>query len=192
MTITLANRITLVRVFNVPLFVALVVYYKQGLAHGTATEPYRYLALAVFVISIVLDVIDGWLARKRKEETQLGAILDPVADKALLVSAYVLLSGNASLAPVTPVPTWMAVLVISRDVVLVAGALVINLLSGRMRIVPRFLGKLTTFLQTAVVILALSSCPHRVLIVLVISAAVATLASGVQYTIDGYRQLERI
>jgi len=92
--ITLATKITMVRLLGVPVFVVLLLYYLAGIREGAAHEIYRLSALILFIVIAATDALDGYLARRRGEITRLGSILDPIADKALMLSSLVLLSGE--------------------------------------------------------------------------------------------------
>ena len=131
--LTLPNAITFARLCAVPASVYLVV--ERELA----------LAFYLFVAAGLSDAVDGWLARRRGGGSALGAILDPVADKALLVSMYV------ALAAVGELPAWLAIMVVFRDVVIVGGVLVLALIGQPVAIQPLYVSKLNTVLQIVLV-----------------------------------------
>jgi len=188
--ITLATKVTIVRILGIPVFILMLIYYKMSLAAGAPIDAYRLWALAIFVVIAVTDALDGFLARSRDEETRLGAILDPIADKALLLSAIILLT-RPSLPELQPqFPVWFTLIVISRDVVLVAGSYLIHWMTGHVEVRPRLTGKIATCLQMAAIIIALIPV-MPVFYPVTIAAALFTLISGMQYIIDGARQLER-
>ena len=112
---TLANLLTILRLLLVPVFV-MAVYYQ-----------YFGWALALFVIAAITDGLDGLVARAFNQKTELGAILDPMADKLLLVTAFIILSLHG-FTITSPIPFWVTVAAISRDVFIVLGALVIPVL----------------------------------------------------------------
>src|SRR6266850_597789 len=117
---TTANKITIMRILLVPFFIAQVLYYV-----GSGNELYRLLAILSFAIAAISDGVDGYIARRYNQRSELGAILDPLADKLLLVSGIVLLSLNN--APYLPrLPLWLVVTVVSRDVIILIGLLVIK------------------------------------------------------------------
>lgn len=130
-----ANRITILRIILVPVFITSVLYH------------WLYLALGVFIFAAITDGLDGYLARVRKERTQLGRILDPVADKMLLNSAFISLSLVSGLPDYLDMPAYVPIAVISRDVIILLGAIVIYLLTQKINIRPTALGKVTTFFQ---------------------------------------------
>jgi cardiolipin synthase (CMP-forming) len=189
--ITLATRITLIRILGIPVFILFLIYFKLSLAEGDPNPLYRQLALGSFLLIALTDALDGYLARRRDEETRLGAILDPIADKALLLSAIILLT-RPSLPALDPqFPVWFTTLVISRDTVLLVGAVLIHSLTGHVHVQPRFSGKLATCLQMAAIVSLLIPTPATVYLPLTIAAGLFTLISGVHYLFDGARQLER-
>src|SRR5437870_11949217 len=114
----LANWLTVLRILSIPVFVSLLVYRKPG------------PALVVFVAAALTDLLDGYVARRHGLSSRLGAFLDPMADKLLLVSSFVTLTWLKAL------PFWIAAVVISRDLILMVGALVIPLAAGRIQPLP--------------------------------------------------------
>jgi len=169
--VTLPNLITFARLCAVPLAVWLVIDHRLG------------SAFALFLAAGVSDAIDGWLARRLGNGNSVGALLDPVADKALLVTMYL------TLAAVHEVPDWLAILVVFRDLVIVGGVVVLGLLGRPVVIRPLFVSKVNTALQIALVALTLflsgfgSRGPTVAagLAMLTWSVAVSTLASGAAY-----------
>jgi cardiolipin synthase (CMP-forming) len=129
--LTMANQLTLLRLALVPAFVILVLYGRFG------------WALGVFIAAGITDGLDGLIARLRNQRTSLGAFLDPMADKLLLVSAFVVLTlPNIGLA--NRIPLWLTVLVISRDVVIVATVAIVSLALGPRTFRPSIYGKVAT------------------------------------------------
>lgn len=188
---TLANRVTILRILAVPLFILMLLYYTQGLARGQAEDGYRMAALIVFVVAAATDALDGYLARSRDEITHLGKILDPLADKALLLSSLVLLTRPALPALEPHIPVWFTLLVISRDVVLILGAAVIHAVAGAVVVKPRVAGKIATFFQMVTVAWVLMQGRPKLFAVWVGLAGLFTLISGAWYLFDGLRQLEK-
>ena len=117
---TIPNYISILRILLVPVFIALILYYVNH-----EVELYRHLAITVFVLAIVSDAVDGYLARRMNQTTRLGAILDPLADKLLLVGGIVVLS--IDYRPILPtIPIWLTTLIVTRDTILPLGT---NLIS---------------------------------------------------------------
>jgi cardiolipin synthase len=129
--LTLANQITILRIMLIPAFVLLTVYGHLG------------AALAVFFVAGATDAIDGLIARLTSHPTSFGAWLDPMADKLLLVTTFVVLT-IPQIELTNHVPIWLTVLVISRDVVIVAVVAVVNLAVGPRTFRPTLLGKAAT------------------------------------------------
>src|SRR5215471_15436789 len=171
----LANWLTTLRILLIPVFVTLLVYRHPA------------SAFLVFCLASLTDMLDGYIARSRGDQTRLGAFLDPVADKLLLTSAFVTLTW------LKVIPFWIAVVVVSRDLVLSVGVLVIHVAGGTVHPSPSRAGKLCTVFQMATVLAAMLSFYFGVLPrmpkVFAWSAAVLTVASGLQYIVQGLGQL---
>jgi CDP-diacylglycerol--glycerol-3-phosphate 3-phosphatidyltransferase len=191
MPLTLANKITIARMLFVPIFILLVLYFEKSVARDEPNIVLRWIATGVFLCIFLLDALDGYVARKRKEISRLGTLLDPLTDKAMLLSALVLLS-LPSTAFAISLPVWFVVLVISRDVILVGGSLIIQSLVGNVTVRPRITGKITTFFQAIVILWVLLGLEPRAFILIMGIAAGLTFISGIQYIYDGIRQLERV
>ena len=140
--LTLANQLTLLRLALVPAFVILVVYGRLG------------WALAAFITAGITDGLDGLIARMTNQRTSLGAFLDPMADKLLLVSAFVVLT-LPNIGLVNLIPLWLTVLVISRDVVIVATVAIVSLALGPRTFRPSALGKVATAVYIGYTILVM-------------------------------------
>lgn len=167
--LTWSNLITLARLCAVPAVVLLILRDRLD------------LALAVFIAAGVSDALDGWLARVTDTRSALGAVLDPVADKALLVSVYV------TLAAVGVLPDWIAVLVVFRDLLIVGGWLALWVAGHRMAIEPILVSKANTALQIALVALALASAPAMLVQPTLWLTAAFTLVSGGIYVVRAAR-----
>lgn len=133
----LPNLLTIVRILLAPLFVYLFVY------------GYTRWALGVFLAAGLTDAVDGAVARMWHQQTDLGRYLDPLADKLLLASAFVVLGVTGW------IPFWVLLIVVSRDIILVIGSVVMHVTQGGFDVNPTLLGKVTTFLQIVLVFLAL-------------------------------------
>ena len=189
--LTLANRITISRFLLIPIFLLLTLYYMISVSDNAANELLRWAAVLVFLITCLTDALDGYFARVRHERTRLGALLDPLADKALLLSGLLLLTGPWGRIFQPHLPVWYVLLVISRDALLILGAVVIHFTVGHMEVRPRAAGKLATFFQMGLILWVLSGGPHRGFAWVLASAAACTLISAFQYVADGARQLEK-
>jgi cardiolipin synthase len=137
--LTVPNLLTVFRMVLIPVFVTLLFYQRF------------VFALCVFVVAGVTDGLDGLLARRFDQESQLGTILDPIADKLMMVTAFIVLSMRSifpqPLPSHLPVPFWVTVAVISRDVFIIVGAAAINIMTGFRGFRPSWLGKLNTTVQ---------------------------------------------
>ncbi|HYV26636.1 MAG TPA: CDP-alcohol phosphatidyltransferase family protein [Candidatus Eisenbacteria bacterium] len=180
---TTANKITILRILLIPFFVVQVLYYVRS-----GHELHRLLAILSFAIAAICDGVDGYIARRYNQRSELGAILDPLADKLLLVSGIVLLSIDHAPYLMT-IPLWLTGTIIGRDVLLLIGLLVIQMTVGKVTVRPRMLGKASTVLQMAIVLWILLKWPEKWLWVWIIGAAVCTGGSGLLYVWDGMRQL---
>jgi cardiolipin synthase len=169
----LPNYITLVRIILIPFFINLMIY------------GYYRSALGIFVIACITDALDGMIARITKSQTELGAFLDPMADKLLIVSAFV------TLVFLRMLPIWLVVVVVSRDVILVMGSAVIYFMGHDFKARPSLIGKATTVLQLIVVTLSLVLKNYGVHVglmpILYWTTAIFTVASGVQYVARGMK-----
>ena len=189
--LTLANKITILRILGVPVFILMLVYYTMGLAEGNADEIYRSLALVVFVLLATTDALDGYYARSRNEITTLGRMLDPIADKSLLLSGLILLTRPTLPGLLPHIPIWFTLLVISRDVVLILGSIIIHALVGHVEVKPHIFGKVATFFQMLTIVWVLIGGAPGPFLVCVLTAGAFTFLSGALYIFDGTRQLER-
>jgi len=173
--LTLANRLTILRILMTPVIIVLLLCKQVG------------AALTLFVLAGITDGLDGFVARSRGQRTALGMVLDPVADKLLLMSTVIVLSILKEL------PWWFAIIVVSRDVILIGGTFILYMFVGRVSLPPSWLGKLTTGFQILTVLLAMldnfvPSLRCAILPVAVVALA-STIGSGLQYVYRGSRLL---
>ncbi len=152
--VTVPNMLTVFRMVLIPVFVTLLFYQRF------------VLALAVFVIAGLTDGLDGLLARRFDQQSQLGTVLDPIADKLMMVTAFIVLSMRSIFPqPVPshlPIPFWVTIAVISRDVFIVVGAAAINIMTGFRGFRPSWLGKANTTVQiiAIAIIMFAASVPY--------------------------------
>lgn len=189
--LTLANRITLSRFLLIPVFILLTIYYISSVNENAPNELLRCAAVMVFLVTCLTDALDGYFARSRHERTRLGTLLDPLADKSLLLSGLILLTGPWGRAFVPHLPVWYVLLVISRDAILILGAMVIHVSVGHTEVRPRIAGKMATFFQMGLILWVLGGGPTRGFAWVLALATACTLVSAVQYVIDGTRQLAK-
>ena len=184
---TTANKITIVRILLIPVFVMLAVYYGDGVQQGASNEALRLAAILVFLTAAVSDGLDGYVARRYNQRSKLGTILDPIADKGLLLAGLLTLTFSGW---GYHFPLWFPVLVITRDVVIVAGSFGLHYLNGDVQVRPRWTGKVATVLQMIAlgwVMLQLRFVSPAIPVAL---AGLFTFISGVGYVLDGIRQLQ--
>lgn len=181
--LTVANQLTLLRMLLIPALVILVVYGLNG------------WALVVLGGAGLTDALDGILARWWGQRTTLGALLDPMADKLLLISTFVVLT-IPSLDLPNRLPIWLTVLVISRDVIIVVTVAIVNLSIGRRTFKPTLLGKLATlvYLLTAAVTMYFNwlGRPSALVDVAIYATLGVTLVSGLHYIAHASRVLNDV
>ena len=184
---TTANKVTILRILLIPFFVVEVLYYGRS-----GNEVHLLVALVTFFVAAICDGVDGYIARRYNQRSELGAILDPLADKLLLVSGVVLLSFDHG-DLLRQIPLWLTATIVGRDTILLLGLGVIYITVGHVRVRPRFLGKLATVLQMITVLWILlrwdAAFGERWIDLWMIGAAICTGASGILYVWDGTRQL---
>lgn len=181
MRFTVPNLLSLLRMGLVPLFIIALV----------SDRPVQ--ALVIFLVAGLTDALDGLIARFWQQQSRLGAYLDPMADKLLLVSAYATLA-LPGLAIEPKIPVWVAVLVIARDVVIVIVSLVFYLAAGVKSFPPARISKLTTVVQVVAVLVTLIAGVAPALTLasqtLLYLAAGLTVASGLNYVLRANRLAE--
>ena len=141
---TWATRITILRIILVPVFVTLVITYDDTGKLGRPDEIWRYAAIAVFIVASLSDALDGYLARHWNQRSALGSLLDPIADKLLLLAALVTL-GLVPLDHLRSFPIWFTAIIISRDALLLGGYFIVRHFIHQVDIRPHWTGKLSTF-----------------------------------------------
>lgn len=181
---TLANRITIGRILLIPVFVLFCIYYGRSVETGCPVEWQRWAAIATFLIASASDGLDGWVARRWRQRSPLGSILDPIADKGLLLTAIITLSLSRW---TYAFPLWFPVLVIARDAVIVTGCGVLFHLDGKLAVSPSWSGKAATAFQMTAIAWMMLQLPHYLASVYV--AGIFTLISGATYVVRGIRQL---
>ncbi len=172
----LPNLLTLFRIVLTPLLVIFLINKRMD------------LAFLIFILAGVSDGLDGFLARVMNQKTKIGAILDPIADKALLASSYV------TLAVTGLIPNWLAVTVISRDLIIVFGVIVLFLFHSGVEIRPSVISKLTTLFQLVTIFFVLGASVFSVRITVLVTClfivtAILTVASGLHYLYKGFMLL---
>ena len=184
---TTANKVTIARILLIPFFVVEILNYVK-----TGSEVHRFAGLLTFALAAILDGVDGYIARHYNQMSELGTILDPLADKLLLVSGVVLLSFDHR-PLLGQFPVWFAGTIIGRDLVILIGMVVIQMTAGKVTSRPHGIGKMATVLQMISVIWVLlkwdAAFGENWILLWTVSAAVLTGVSGVFYVLNGMRQL---
>ncbi|MDB6029409.1 MAG: CDP-diacylglycerol--glycerol-3-phosphate 3-phosphatidyltransferase [Verrucomicrobiales bacterium] len=183
---TTANKITLIRILLVPFFITFALWYvREG------DEWFRFATVLTFGLASISDGLDGYIARHYNQRSELGAILDPLADKLLLIAAIILLSFESN-GHFARIPLWLIIVVLSRDVLLVLGLSVIYYMFGKVKVRPRVAGKIGTVFQMCVVVWILLKWDRwggLTLFWLEVGAALFTGLSGLLYIWDWIQQL---
>ncbi|MEW6171306.1 MAG: CDP-alcohol phosphatidyltransferase family protein [Candidatus Omnitrophota bacterium] len=179
--INIANKISLFRILTIPFFVGLILYYSPE------RDFLRFIALGVFLLAVLSDAIDGYIARTKKQITKAGAILDPLADKLLLICAFIFLYFQGDFIGGIKIPLYVVVAVISRDVIILLGSLVIYMVRQDLEIKPSLLGKWTTTFQMLVIISILLQNKFTYIIYNI--AFIMTIISGISYIRRGFKIL---
>jgi len=183
---TTANKITITRILLIPVFVLLAVYYGESVQNGQPQEGLRVAAILVFVVAALSDGIDGYLARRYNQRSRLGEILDPIADKGLLLTAILTLTFSDWQFRF---PTWFPVLVIGRDLVILTGAAVLQVVNGHLDVRPSLLGKASTATQMIALAWIMFQLPHSSWPVWI--AGIVTFVSMIGYVADGIQRLHK-
>lgn len=172
---SLPNILTLIRVLLIPLFVIFII------------NKHLDWALLTFAVAGITDGLDGLIARLTHQRTELGAYLDPIADKLLLFAGFI------SLAIIEVIPSWLVVIVITRDVIILMGFLVMFLIGYHPKINPSLLSKTTTTFQIVTILFVLMAwyfpAFRHLSMVAVCGTAIITVLSGIQYVYIGTRIL---
>lgn len=163
------NLLTIFRISLVPIFVIFVIHNDL------------WRALIIFILAGITDGLDGFIARLLNQRTVVGAYLDPIADKMLLMSAYIGLAFKDML------PSWLSVIVVSRDVIILAGIAIISLMGKGTDIRPSIASKFTTVFQILTIMIILYPFPIFYIRIFIPITAVLTILSGIQYMYRGIK-----
>jgi cardiolipin synthase len=173
--LTLPNWLTVLRILVTPFFAILLLYR------------YLWAALAVFALAAITDALDGFVARSWGQKSDLGMVLDPIADKLLATTAFV------TLTILDAIPRWLTIIVVSRDLFLVGGSLVLFMFLGKLPTAPSWLGKATTVVQLstllATMVMNLWTIGARAPFPILLLTAGVTIVSGLDYVLRGARAL---
>ncbi|MFT6863752.1 MAG: cardiolipin synthase [Akkermansiaceae bacterium] len=185
---TLATFITLIRLGLIPVFAWTAIDYGHSVDAGAPQESLRWLAVAIYTLASLLDGLDGWVARRFDQKSLAGAILDPLTDKALLMTGlFTATFVNWGMA--WHLPIWFIILVVARDLEIIVGIWILYYLNRKVPIKPLWTGKVCTVTQMIAmgwIMLHFTAIP---LIIPTLLAAIFTVCSGYQYYMMGYWQL---
>lgn len=168
----LPNLLTLTRIILLPFFAASLIYGELG------------YALYIFIAAAVSDLLDGFIARLTNQITYFGAILDPVADKFFLVTSFILMTGSDL------IPKWLTIIVISKDLIVVTGCIILYIATESLKVEPSLLGKLSSTVQFILIGLVLASSNISSLEVpfyLFYLVAFITAITGIHYVFLGLK-----
>ena len=186
---TFASKITIARICLVPVYVVLAFYYGDTVKIGQPDESLRWWALGVFVLAASSDGIDGWVARRFNQHSKFGAYIDPIADKALLLSGVITLSLVDWGAPGWRLPLWFAAVVVLRDCIILGGIKILYLNHREVKILPHWTGKITTVAQMVAIGWVMLRVTDISPVYPCFVAAVFTIWSSVAYIRQGQRIL---
>lgn len=175
----IANKISTFRILSVPFFIASLIYYSEDRGY------LRFVAMGIFILAAISDAADGYMARRSKQQSKAGLVLDPLGDKLLLMSAFICLTVNNNL--VFRFPLWVTIVVISRDVLIILGAVVIYIVRQNINIIPTKWGKFSTVFQILAVISILMQFQYS--FIFWWAAVVFTAISGIVYINKGFKIL---
>jgi CDP-diacylglycerol--glycerol-3-phosphate 3-phosphatidyltransferase len=175
----IANKISTFRILSVPFFIASLIYFNSS------REYLRFVALFIFLLGVISDAVDGYIARKSKLQSKAGLVLDPLGDKLLLMSAFICLSFLDDFT--ITFPLWVTFIVISRDIIIILGTVVIYIVKQNIEVFPTRWGKLSTTFQMCAVIVLLLQLKASFIFWWV--AVIFTVFSGIDYIRKGFKIL---
>ena len=177
-TMVLANKITIGRIFLIPVIIASILLYGESVNSGEPVALYRWLGIVLFVLAALSDALDGYIARKFNQRTWVGELIDPLADKTLMMSTILALT-------FTPwpwsFPVWFPVLVIIRDVLAILGGFLVYHLAGQIDIKVHWSGKAATLLQICAICWVMLGIPVPSPYYVTVAAAGMTVLAGLIY-----------
>ncbi|MDA7649896.1 CDP-alcohol phosphatidyltransferase family protein [Verrucomicrobiales bacterium] len=183
---TIPTRITLARLIMSPVFVVLAIKYSSTITLGKPDVLFLYLAMIVFGIAVISDVLDGYLARKLNQVSRIGSFLDPVADKTLLLSATITLTfidcGKL-------IPIFYTTLILSRELIQISGAIAIGAILGDIKVKHHWTGKFSTLMQVILIYSAFIAPSEAIILYLSIIGGLFTFSSAALYIYAGLSQL---
>ncbi|MBK1791369.1 CDP-alcohol phosphatidyltransferase family protein [Persicirhabdus sediminis] len=178
---TTATKITFARLALVPVFAAFAIAYSLSVTSSQPAEIWRYLAMATFITAALGDGLDGYIARKFNQRSKLGAFMDPLADKTLLLTGVVVLTFFPWGRDEWNIPLWFLAIIVGRDIIMIAGISVLKILNGYVPMSPHWVGKVCTVTQMFLLAWVMLKIIPISPIYPALLAAFFTLVSGVIY-----------
>ena len=175
---SLADKVSILRILLTPFFVSFLIISSRFSLNWA-----RYIALGLFIVAIFTDFFDGLVARLKKEKSDIGRVIDPLADKLLLVTSFIFLYFLKGFN----IPWWVVLVVVSRDFMILLGIIILNFLKLEVPISPSRWGKLTTFFQMFTILSVLAG--FKLSFLIWDAAVLFTVISGVGYIIRGVRSI---
>lgn len=176
-----ANKISTFRILSVPFFIASLIYYSPQ------RDYLRFVALGIFCLGVISDAVDGYIARTSEQQSKAGLVLDPLGDKLLLISAFTCLYLINEFPSGIRFPLWVTLIVVSRDALILLGAVVVYIVKQNIDIYPTRWGKLTTIFQMSSAMAVLVQ--WRFSYILWWIAVFFTVISGIDYVMRGFKIL---
>lgn len=179
---SLADKLTILRILLIPVFVSLLFYFDVN-------RPYmRYVLLLVFGVAVLTDFFDGLVARIKKEKSEIGQVIDPLADKLLLLTAFIALYALRNSLPLEhKIPLWVVLVIVSRDLIILLGVAILHFIKMEIPIAPSMWGKFTTFFQMLTILCVIMNVPFSNFIWT--TAVICTLISGAGYFTRGVKSI---
>ena len=187
---TLPNLITILRLLLIPVFAWLAIQYGKSVDAGFPNDSLRWSAVAIYTTASFLDGLDGWIARHFNQKSLVGAIMDPLVDKALLMTGLVMAT-FVNWGVDWHLPVWFIVIVIVRDLEIILGIGVLYYLNGKVPIKPHWTGKVCTVTQMIAMGWIMLKVTAFSPLYPTLLAAIFTVWSGYEYYMMGYRQLPK-
>ncbi len=172
-----ADKVSILRILLIPFFVSFLIAYRRF-----GDMYLNHIALGIFILAVITDFLDGLVARIKKEKSKIGKVIDPLADKLLLLTAFIALYFLKF-----SIPWWVVFVVVSRDFIILSGVMILNFLKLEVPIYPSLWGKLTTFFQMFTVLSILVN--FRFSFVFWNLAVFFTIVSGIGYIIRGLKAI---
>lgn len=189
-----ADKVTILRILLIPIFVSFLFYFDEKHLY------LKYVLLGVFGLAVLTDYFDGLVARIKKEKSEIGQVIDPLADKLLLLTAFISLYALRKSLPLSSnIPLWVVLVIVSRDLIILLGVMLLYFLKIEIPIAPSMWGKFTTFFQMLTVLWVIADIPFSLSLfsckdisfssVIWTTAVIFTLISGTGYFVRGIKSI---